>query len=233
MRKNEMNRDQNPARSPSATWRPARGHRDGTDFDRGNDYDRDFYGGTHRARGGESDWAGENGLMAFGDAMDSGRRFDVSDRDYPRAYGNYDDMEYGRSTSNERTYNSERGNVQENLRSLSNRSAATGYGTTANVAARGGMFGKGPKGWRRSDERIRDEVCEALSNDHHVDASEIDVKVESGIVTLTGTVGDRHTKRAAESCIEHLSGVEDVRNDLRVQRQGGMLASSSKTAGLS
>ena len=30
--------------------------------------------------------------------------------------------------------------------------------------------GKGPKGYTRSDERIREHVCEVLSDDHHVDA---------------------------------------------------------------
>lgn len=75
--------------------------------------------------------------------------------------------------------------------------------------------GKGPQGYMRSDERIREAVCEALTDDEHVDASHIDVTVRDGEVTLTGTVDDRYQKRAAEDAIEHISGVRDVQNQLR------------------
>ncbi len=80
----------------------------------------------------------------------------------------------------------------------------------------GDHAGKGPKGWRRSDQRIREEACEALHLDRYVDASDIEVSVENGIVVLTGMVSDRGTKRAAEACVESLDGVKDVRNELRV-----------------
>ena len=76
--------------------------------------------------------------------------------------------------------------------------------------------GKGPKGWARSDERIKETVCEALERDHHIDASEIEVEVKEGIITLKGNVEDRRTKRMAEDCVENLSGVKDVRNELHV-----------------
>jgi osmotically-inducible protein OsmY len=90
-------------------------------------------------------------------------------------------------------------------------------------------FGKGPKGYRRSDDRIREDVCEALAHSHAVDASDVDVMVKDGLVTLTGTVDSRSAKREAESCVEHLSGVEDVRNELSVKREGFLsnLTSSS------
>jgi len=74
--------------------------------------------------------------------------------------------------------------------------------------------GKGPKGYRRSDERIIEEVSEALTHSHDVDATEIDVEVRRGIVTLRGSVPDSQMKRAAEELIENLYGVQDVRNDL-------------------
>lgn len=87
---------------------------------------------------------------------------------------------------------------------------------------RGGFFGKGPKGYKRSDERIREEVSEALYRDYHVDASEIEVDVKDGIVTLSGTVDSRQSKRAAEECIENLTGVSDVHNRIRIAESGNV-----------
>ncbi len=75
--------------------------------------------------------------------------------------------------------------------------------------------GKGPKGWKRSDESIKERVCECLEHDSHIDASEIEIAVADGVVTLTGSVEDRRMKRMAEEAIEHLPGVRDVRNELR------------------
>lgn len=86
------------------------------------------------------------------------------------------------------------------------------------VEARAGRFaGRGPRGYRRSDERIREDVCELLLADGEVDASDIEVSVASGEVTLQGTVPDRRMKRAAEDLIEAVSGIEQVDNRLRVQ----------------
>jgi hypothetical protein len=91
-----------------------------------------------------------------------------------------------------------------------------------------GMYrGKGPKGYVRSDERIREQVNEALSDDDQVDASEIEVTVKDGEVILRGTVPERHMKRLAEDCVERLPGVKDVQNQVRVlerQQSRGNLA---------
>jgi hypothetical protein len=78
--------------------------------------------------------------------------------------------------------------------------------------------GRGPKDYRRSDERIREEVSDRLTDDSHVDASDITVQVTDGEVTLTGTVATREQKRRAEDLIERTSGVRDVTNRLRVHR---------------
>lgn len=82
-----------------------------------------------------------------------------------------------------------------------------------------GFFGKGPKNWRRSDERIKEEASEALYRAPRVDASNIELDVKDGCVYLRGEVDTRQTKREAESCIENLTGVSDVRNELRVKVQ--------------
>jgi hypothetical protein len=82
----------------------------------------------------------------------------------------------------------------------------------------GRFAGRGPKGYRRSDERIREEVNEELTRHPEIDASEIEVNVENGEVTLTGKVGDRHQKRLAEDLAERCSGVNDVHNQLKVDK---------------
>lgn len=76
--------------------------------------------------------------------------------------------------------------------------------------------GRGPKGWKRSDERIMDEVCERLEEHPDLDASGIEVSVSEGEVTLAGTVDDRSAKRLAEDLAEAVPGVRDVHNRMRV-----------------
>lgn len=77
--------------------------------------------------------------------------------------------------------------------------------------------GRGPKGWQRNDARIEDDVCEALTRAPHIDATDIEVKVAGGEVTLSGDVDSRNTKRAAEDLVERCHGVRDVHNSLRVR----------------
>jgi osmotically-inducible protein OsmY len=76
--------------------------------------------------------------------------------------------------------------------------------------------GVGPKGYVRSDERIRELVCDDLMDDPWVDASGIEVTVKDGEVTLSGTVENRDAKRWAEDIAEHAGGVKHVQNNLRV-----------------
>jgi hypothetical protein len=78
--------------------------------------------------------------------------------------------------------------------------------------------GKGPKNYSRSDERVREDVCEILS-DGTVDASDVEVKVDGGVVYLTGTVIDKDMKRRIEDKAEQVRGVEVVENNLRVARE--------------
>jgi osmotically-inducible protein OsmY len=78
--------------------------------------------------------------------------------------------------------------------------------------------GTGPKGYRRSDDRIKEDINDRLTDDHRLDASGIEVSVEKTEVTLTGTVRDREGKRRAEYLAESVSGVTNVENRLRVNR---------------
>ncbi len=105
-----------------------------------------------------------------------------------------------------------------------------------NWTRRGGFAGRGPRGYTRSDDRIREDVCDRLSADDEVDASDITVTVAKGEVTLEGTVPDRHSKRRAEDVSESVSGVDEVHNRLRsnkglVQEVGDKLMGRSSDTG--
>jgi osmotically-inducible protein OsmY len=78
--------------------------------------------------------------------------------------------------------------------------------------------GKGPKGYQRSDERIREDVSDRLTEDDYLDASNVEVSVSSGEVVLSGTVENREDKRRAEDLAERISGVQNVQNNIRVNR---------------
>ena len=77
--------------------------------------------------------------------------------------------------------------------------------------------GKGPKGYKRTDSRILDDVNDRLADDGWLDASDIETSVQSGEVTLTGVVSHRRDKRRAEDLVEDISGVIHVQNNLRVR----------------
>lgn len=78
--------------------------------------------------------------------------------------------------------------------------------------------GRGPRNYQRSDERISEDVCDRLSDEHNLDASEIDVSVSDGEVTLSGEVESKQAKRLAEDCADSCSGVQHVQNNLRVKK---------------
>jgi len=92
---------------------------------------------------------------------------------------------------------------------------------------RGEYRGKGPKGYTRSDDRIKEDVNDRLSDDPMVDASDIDVSVNNAEVTLTGTVSDRSQKRRAEDIAESISGVKNVENRIKVGTSSNMGSSTS------
>ena len=89
--------------------------------------------------------------------------------------------------------------------------------------------GKGPQGYKRSDERVREAVCEALTENHEVDATNIDVNVREGEVTLSGTVEDRWQKRAAEDAVGDLPGVRDLHNQIRIADRSSDSVKESST----
>ena len=104
------------------------------------------------------------------------------------------------------------------------RSGSDYYGNDPNRYG-GGNFnavqfrGRGPKGYRRSDDRIREDACERLTQDDQLDASNIEVTVKDGEVTLSGSTNSREDKRRAEDIVDSVSGVRDVSNSLRVSER--------------
>lgn len=80
----------------------------------------------------------------------------------------------------------------------------------------GPYSGRGPKGYKRSTDQIIDEASRRLEQDGRIDASDIEVSCEEGIITLRGSVPDRKTKRLAEECVESVYGIRDVMNELRI-----------------
>jgi hypothetical protein len=80
-------------------------------------------------------------------------------------------------------------------------------------------YPSGPKGYKRSDERIREDICDALGREHDIDSSDVEVKVQNGEVTISGTVPHRHMKLQIEQLADRMSGVNDVNNQIRVKQQ--------------
>jgi len=78
---------------------------------------------------------------------------------------------------------------------------------------------RGPQDYRRSDDRITEDINEKLTRDHFVDATWISVETKNGEVVLKGSVTDRESKRRAEEIAESCSGVRDVQNQLRIKRE--------------
>lgn len=93
--------------------------------------------------------------------------------------------------------------------------------------ADGAHRGRGPKGYRRSDERIREDVSDRLTDDSWLDAHGVEVAVSDGDVTLSGTVRSREDKKRAEALAESVTGVDNVQNNLRIDRGTDTTATTS------
>jgi osmotically-inducible protein OsmY len=96
------------------------------------------------------------------------------------------------------------------------RDAGWSGGGRADQYTRESHRGRGPKNWRRSDERIREMVNEHLTDHDDIDATDIEVAVQDGDVTLTGMVTSRSEKRLAEDVAWSCGGVHDVHNRLTI-----------------
>lgn len=177
-------------------YRGGRGY--GGASESGRAYGGGWYGGG--AYGGSAYRGGGYGGAGYGGAGYGSEPYDASS--YGPSYGRYGARSYGRTSGFE--------------------SDEYGYGARDRESWLGRHAGRGPKGYRRSDDRIREDVNDRLTAHPDIDATEIEVRVQNGEVTLTGVVEDRRTKRMAEDAIEDVIGVDDVHNQLKVRH--GFLA---------
>jgi hypothetical protein len=69
----------------------------------------------------------------------------------------------------------------------------------------------------RSDADVEVDVTSALRRRDDLDASDIEITVRQGKVTLDGTVADRREKRIAREVCESVAGVRDVHNRLKIR----------------
>lgn len=104
-----------------------------------------------------------------------------------------------------------------------------GYGTASSFR------GVGPKNYRRSDERLTEDINERLTDDDDLDASDITVRVASGKVTLEGVVDQRWMKHRAEDIADACIGVKEVDNRIQVASMSsglgqGQQASETRTS---
>jgi osmotically-inducible protein OsmY len=79
--------------------------------------------------------------------------------------------------------------------------------------------GKGPKGYARSDARVRELICEALTQHPRIDVSDVEVSVANGEVSLSGSVVDRWTKFAIEELAERYVQGDRIHNAVKVSRR--------------
>lgn len=87
-----------------------------------------------------------------------------------------------------------------------------------NFHGNGGYCGVGPKNYIKSDEHLHQEVCNVLNDDPDIDASNIEVTVNKGIVNLQGIVESKIISRLIKYCIKNLTGVKDVLNNLAIKK---------------
>ena len=197
--------DERSRRGPSGRWRGDQDRRT-TEEQRARGFE---------PRGAErDDWFGDSGRGLYGsDSLqdyqnpdfDRGRDDRVRDDEQQSYYRGY----YDRSVT---PYESPDGRA--NL-----------YVESWTIA--GPHTGRGPKGYTRSHQQIVEEASLRLERSGQVDATDIEVTAENGVIRLRGTVPDRASKRRAEECVETVYGAYDVMNELRVAAAGARAAQQS------
>ncbi len=206
-------------------------------FDRAGDEVRSWFGDEDaerrrrqdereaRQRGGRGTARGNLGRARdyddYGDDPQWSRQWGYVDRPYERTpmaeertwAEPYERREMGGPSERGWDAGQERGGL-----SRSGRSGYYGGATDDTLRARGPHTGHGPKGYQRADERIREDLCERLTEHGELDAREIEILVVNREVTLQGSVSSRSDKRLAEDLAEAVSGVGEVHNQLRVNQ---------------
>jgi osmotically-inducible protein OsmY len=163
------------------------------------DYERDYGGGREDRDYGDLMYGNSMGRM--------NRRYDNRDFESGMPYG-YEEREGRWGGGHRDWFGRERGGMFN--------PSSSGFGGIGERGMFGEHRGRGPRNYQRADERIADEINQFLTMHPELDASDIDVVVNQGIVTLKGRVLSRWDKRLAEEISEDVYGVKEVHNELRV-----------------
>lgn len=196
------------------------------DFDaRGYQDQGRTYGGGYTGRS-QTNSSSYNGSSFTGD--------DFGGRDFSRPVGDWAGRSnfggYGAGASSSGAYT---GSQYDNHRGFLERAGdevASWFGDKEAARRREeDHSGKGPSNYTRSDQRILEDVSDRITDDWRVDGRNIQVTVDSGEVTLDGTVASREHKRRAEDCADAISGVKHVQNNLRVDATGSDTTGDTST----
>ncbi len=170
--------------------------------------------------GGQKNWDREEGLYDQG------------------AYGSHED--YGRNQPGEESPSRPIGGYghaqQSGYRPGPGSYGRSEYGSPRSIRR---YRGRPPRGYERSDERVKEMICERLMEDPSVDVGDVSINVTGGRVTLEGTVHSRRMKYDIEEIVEEC-GAKDVQDNLRIgsgqssfdsgSNQGGNTTSSSPSS---
>ena len=94
------------------------------------------------------------------------------------------------------------------------------FGGMRRASWEGQYAGRGPRGYKRPDSRIEEDINDRLTQHGWIDATDIEVNVQNGEVTLRGHVDTRDAKRMAEDLADSVFGVKEVHNQIRIKRRG-------------
>jgi osmotically-inducible protein OsmY len=185
-----------------------------------NLYDRDYEGMNRSSYANSGTRLGGANYGSYG----NGDRGYYEGRNEGRGYGGYSGSNSGGNFGNS-AYDRNRDGNDRNWWDRASDEVSSWFGDEDAERRRNrdremNHRGKGPKNYNRSDDRIKEDINDRLSDDPFIDATEIDVAVTNGEVTLTGSVDHRSTKRRAEDLAESISGVKQVENRIRVTSVG-------------
>lgn len=225
-------------------------------MDRAGDEVRSWFGDDEAARRRrmdearderhDRDWAertAQAGERTWERARETARDLTDRDRDGRRGLAEWNDSDRPRDTwhatrsgytgsardywTRERGYD-DRGFPASDMYASSR--TASGYSTMPTYGTSPNYTGRGPRGYQRGDERIREDICDRLTDDSRIDASDVEVQVKGGEVTLAGSVRSRQEKRFTEDLAEQVSGVREVNNNLKVKAADEILGTARSGA---
>jgi osmotically-inducible protein OsmY len=205
-------------------WGQAQGH---------PSYGQGYYSRPYEQSAEYGGWGGYGAGTAgsYGAYAQTGRNYGQS---YQQPQSRQQQPQYGQSYQGGAQYSSPQGSVYGSQQgSVYGSQQASQYGSQYGQSASRGTLesqrGRGPKGYTRSDDRIREDVCERLTDDPYIDASDINLNLKDGVVTLEGRVDERWMKHRVEDLIDACPGVKSIENRLTVSGQSD--SDSDTTAG--